>query len=400
MSHLSQRPLVAHIIYRLSVGGLENGLVNLINNMPAEHFRHVIICLTEYTDFRFRIKRKDVECYALGKRDGHDFKMYGRLWNLLRELQPKIVHTRNLATLECQLPAVLSGVAVRIHGEHGRDMRDIDGTNWKYRLVRKAIWPFVNRYVTVSKDLERWLADVIGGKRAVLKISQIYNGVDVDRYRPLPAPSAVLPEGFCSDNEILIGTVGRLQGEKDQLTLIRAFGILVRNGAADIRPIKLIIVGDGPMRADVEALIQAEALSDYVWMTGSRDDIPELMCCFDIFVLPSLGEGISNTILEAMATGVPVVATRVGGNPELVVEGETGFMVDPGNPEMMAAAIQRYIEDPGLIHRHGAEGRLRAETVFSIRSMVDKYTQLYDSEIARSESRRLGVNKTISRNAE
>src|SRR6266850_3723323 len=126
ISGTSGAPLIAHVIYGLKTGGVENGLVNLINHMPADRFRHAIVCLTDYSDFRLRIRRADVECYALHKPPGKVPGFYVKVWKLLRHLRPHIVHTRNLTALATQVPAMLAGAPVRIHGEHGRDMDDLD----------------------------------------------------------------------------------------------------------------------------------------------------------------------------------------------------------------------------------------------------------------------------------
>src|SRR2546425_1122451 len=153
----SQPPLVLHIIRHLIVGGLENGLVNLINHTPPERYRHGVICLTGYSDFRDRIHRADVPVIALYKREGHDLGVYCRFWKVLRRLRPAIVHTRNLSGLEYLIPATLARVPGRIHGEHGRDIYDLCGSNFKYNLFRKMMQPFVHRYVAVSSDLAEWL---------------------------------------------------------------------------------------------------------------------------------------------------------------------------------------------------------------------------------------------------
>ena len=138
-------PLVVHIIHRLAIGGLENGLVNLINHMPAERYRHAIVCMTQSTDFRLRIKSNAVAVHELHKQPGHDFGLYFRLWRLLRTLRPAVVHTRNIGTLECQCIALLAGVPARVHGEHGRDMNDIDGRNATYLRLRKIFRPLISR---------------------------------------------------------------------------------------------------------------------------------------------------------------------------------------------------------------------------------------------------------------
>ena len=138
-------PLVAHIIYRLDTGGLENGLVNLINRIPVARYRHAIICLTGYSEFRRRIQRGDVEVYALNKPAGNSPLTLFRLWRLLKRLRPEIVHTRNLAALEAALPAALAGVRVRIHGEHGRDVGDLEGSHRQSQLWPRFYGPFAHQ---------------------------------------------------------------------------------------------------------------------------------------------------------------------------------------------------------------------------------------------------------------
>jgi sugar transferase (PEP-CTERM/EpsH1 system associated) len=370
-------PLIAHVIYRLGVGGLENGLVNLINRLPESRYRHVIISLTDISEFKLRITRTDVECIALQKRAGNDVVMLWRLWQLFRRLRPSIVHSRNLAALEAQFPAWLAGVPCRIHGEHGRDVSDMDGTSLKYCRIRRLYKPLVHRYVPLSHELSDYLRQRVGV--AERKIRHICNGVDVDVFRPADRAgrSRVMPAGFAEPDAVVFGTVGRLEAIKDQLTLVRAFGELCRIRPGDQCP-RLIIVGNGSMREQLVAVAENEGVLDRVWLAGSRDDVVRLMSAMDVFILPSLAEGISNTILEAMACGLPVVATRVGGNAELVVEGETGLIVPRADSTAMAQAMQRYLDDGALGTLHGAAGRARVVEHFSIAGMVNSYQDLYD----------------------
>ena len=203
------RPLIAHVVFRFDVGGLENGVVNLINRLPAEAYRHAVISLTEITDFRERILRDDVQYFALAKKPGHGFRLYPRFFRLFRALAPDVVHTRNLAALEATLPAWLAGVPVRVHGEHGRDVGDLDGSNRTYRRIRRAYRPFVNQYVAVSKDLEQYLCRDIGVDWG--RTAHICNGVDTSRFAPA-AGTRRLVEGspFNSTDHWLVGTVGRM----------------------------------------------------------------------------------------------------------------------------------------------------------------------------------------------
>lgn len=380
-------PLIAHIIYRLDVGGLENGLVNLINRIPEDRFRHAIVCLTGYTHFRRRILRDDVAIYSLSKPAGNSPAMHFRLWRLLKALRPDIVHTRNLAALETTFAAALAGVRVRIHSEHGRDVDDLDGTSRKHQAVRRLFKPFVHQYVALSRDLERYLQEQV--RVPPEKVAQIYNGVDTDLFCPPRSGRDALPHAdFVQSNVFVIGTVGRMEAVKDQLTLARAFVILLRMVPADGRALRLVIVGDGAQREVVERFLEEAGVRHLAWLPGARDDVAELMRGLDLFVLPSLAEGVSNTILEAMATGLPVVATDVGGNAELVRDGRTGQLVPRADPQSLAQAIYAHYSDAAECRRRGREARVIAERCFSMSAMVSAYVELYDRLLNRRTQER------------
>lgn len=372
--------LIAHVVYHLDVGGLENGLVNLINRLPTSEFSHLIICLTDYTEFAQRIQRDDVEIIALHKRPGHDWRMFLELYRLFRKYRPDIVHSRNLASLEAQLPAWLARVACRIHGEHGRDVSDMDGTNWKYILQRRLIRPFVHRYIALSKDLEHYLVDKI--RVPPQRVTRIINGVDVERFHPAKNPGrGALPEGFADKDDLVVGTVGRLEPIKDQKTLVQAFIRLVEEHPDQAGILRLVVVGDGSTRQDLQQLLAEKGLDKQAWFAGARDDVPQLMQSMDVFVLPSLAEGISNTIMEAMASGLPVIATDVGGSSELVVENKTGYLVPRDDPCAMAEALPNYICHPEWIGQQGVAARKRAEQVFSLDVMVGRYKHVYQETV-------------------
>lgn len=374
------KPLIAHVLFRLGTGGLENGVVNLINHLPDDKYRHAIICMTDYTDFRKRITNNDVEVYCLNKKPGKDFAVYLRLWRLLRKIKPDILHTRNLSALEAQLSGLLAGVKHRIHGEHGRDIDDVDGTNPRYVFLRKLFRPLVHRYIPMSKDLENWLVRQIHVPPH--KITQLYNGVDLNRFKlRSEKPLDLLPPTFRSPGLKLIGTVGRLDPVKDQITLVAAFIHLLSTYPELKDKVRLVLVGAGGLQDKLSSMVQAADLIDWVWFASDRSDVADLMRTLDIFVLPSINEGISNTILEAMASSLPVIATNVGGNPELVVDNETGFLVPKQNPVAMSNAIKRYLDNPELITDHGQAGRSRCESVFSLNRMVGDYARVYDELI-------------------
>lgn len=385
-------PQVIHIIYRLGIGGLENGLVNLINHTPEDRFRHGIICLKDATDFRARLK-PGVEVYELQRREGQDFGMYYRLWRLLRRLRPEIVHTRNLATVECQVPAWLAGIAVRVHGEHGWDVFDPQGENRKYQYLRRAIKPLVRRYIPLSRHLEQYLLDRI--KVSPARISRICNGVDTELFQPARQGAAAIRDcplsiaypasaQDASSRPRLIGTIGRMHGVKDQLTLVRAFLRLQERWPGLAECSRLVLVGDGPLRAEAQALLAQAGLAERAWLPGARDDVAAILRGLDLFVLPSLAEGISNTILEAMASGLPVVATAVGGNPELVADGVTGTLVPSRDPDALAAALADYLEHPAKMIAHGQAGLARVRESFSLEVMVNRYLTVYQQLLHQS----------------
>lgn len=373
----SQQPLICHIIYRLTIGGLENGLVNLINNLPDDHYRHAIVCTTEATEFRDRIRRRDVEIYELRKRPGKDIAAYGRMWRILRRLRPRIVHTRNLPALDMIIPAYFSRVPRFVHSEHGLDMIELDGKNTKYNLMRRASRLVIDRYVTVSRDLNEWLRREVGIPAA--RIETIYNGVDTARFSPEGAEPCILPQGFSPPGSIVVGTLGRFDTVKNQVLLVRTVARVLDHRPELRARLRLVLIGDGKERGAIEAALAADSLRDISWMPGFRDDTPSVYRALDIFVLPSLREGISNTLLEAMSSARPVIATRIGGNPEIVPDGIVGQLVEPGNPDALAQAIQRYIDDPPLMRAHGEAGRTHVLRSFSLDAMVKNYDKVYRS---------------------
>jgi sugar transferase (PEP-CTERM/EpsH1 system associated) len=376
-------PLVVHVVHSFGTGGLENGMVNIINRTPPQRYRHAIVCLTSASAFAGRLRAPGVRILELGKGEGHSFSIYWQLWRVLYDLRPALIHTRNLAALEAQVPALLVPGARRVHGEHGRDMFDLHGANRKYNLLRRLIRPLVQRYITVSRDLEQWLQATVGA--APGRIRQIYNGVDRSLFFPRRgARPGLAPPGFLPPDALVIGTVGRLAGVKDQVTLARAFARLVRETPEASERARLVIAGDGPDMARLRATVEEEGIAHLTWLAGERADVPDIMRLLDVFVLPSLGEGISNTILEAMASALPVVATRVGGNPELVADGENGLLVPAGEPRAMATALASYLRDPGLARRHGGAGLERVERTFNWERCVESYLAVYDELLGRT----------------
>jgi glycosyltransferase involved in cell wall biosynthesis len=309
---------------------------------------------------------------------------------------------------------------LRIQSKHGRDADDLDGSNRKHKWVRRFYNLFVSHYIALSRDLESWLVERIG--IPAHKVTQIYNGVDAGRFHPAvspasttgavpPAPTLLAPHArriqqergslpptggtsawdgpaptisgcpFNHPEHWLVGTVGRMQTVKNQTLLARAFIRALELDPSLKARLRLVMVGDGPLHAAAQQMLAAAGVADLAWLPGERHDVPEILRGLDCFVLPSLGEGISNTILEAMASNLPVIATQVGGNPELVIEGRTGALVPTSDPEAMAQAIVGYATNPEQARVAGQTGRVEIERRFSMEAMVGAYQELYDHSL-------------------
>jgi glycosyltransferase involved in cell wall biosynthesis len=286
---------------------------------------------------------------------------------LMRRAAPDIVHANSSkAGVLGRMAAALAGVPVRIFTVHGWAFSASSGlSSVLYRWADRLMAPLTTLTICVA-ERER-----VSGLAARTCIAQrtvvIPNAVDVD----------AIPQASHGGGPPLVVAVGRLAEPKDTLTLVRALA------AVPGRSFTALLVGDGPDRPSVEAEVRALALQDVVTLTGTREDVPALLARADVFALSSRSEGAPLSILEAMAARLPVVSSRVGGVPELVVDGETGLLVPPGDPEALAVALGRLVADPGLRRRLGAAGRERARRCFDVRRQRQDHLDGYARELIR-----------------
>ncbi|HET9323356.1 MAG TPA: glycosyltransferase family 4 protein [Gaiellaceae bacterium] len=289
------------------------------------------------------------------------------LTRLLRRERPDIVHaSSSKAGVLGRLAAALARVPIRIFTAHGWAFAAHTGAaSLLYRWADRAVRPLTTATVCVAEQQRAvgLAARTCDAERTVV----IPNGVDVDD-APRAAPDGGRP---------LVVSVGRLKPPKDALTLVRSLALLPA-GSCDA-----LVVGDGPDRPLVEAEIRALGLRERIRLAGDRHDVPTLLAGADVFVLSSASEGMPVSVLEAMAAGLPVVASRVGGVPELVVEGKTGLLVDPGDPGGLAEALRRLVQDPALRRRLGEAGRARVEQRFDVDAFRRAHLELYSRELAR-----------------
>ena len=358
-----KRLRVLHILHSFGIGGLEKGIVTLVRHASPE-FEHVIVCLGRSGESSALLP-PGTRIVELDKPEGNSLRFLGRLAVALRELRPDIVHTRNWGGMDGIIAARLAGCRKIVHGEHGWGMEDPHGQSRKRILIRRALSCAVAEFTCVSQQIKGWLENTV---RVRCPVTQIYNGVEFDRYPERDGGGPLRRELGLTDSALLIGVVSRLDPIKDHAGLIGAFG-RVRKTYPECY---LVVIGDGPER---ERLAARNAPG--VHLLGLRRDIPELLRGLDVFVLPSLNEGIPNTVLEAMACGLPVVATAVGGTPELVRDGHNGYLVAPQDYPAMADRLVQYLRNETLRNMHGRINRELIYAHFSIKSMVTGYEAVW-----------------------
>jgi sugar transferase (PEP-CTERM/EpsH1 system associated) len=360
--------VVCHLIYRFDIGGLERVMVNCINAMQDDNYEHVVIALTEIGDFSKHLS-PTVKTFQLNKKSGKDLSSHWRLFKLLRQIKPDILHTYNLAALEYHPMAKLAGVKGHIHAEHGREISDPLGLNKKHNFLRKLISPFIHYFVAVSSDLHAWLIDVVNIDSS--KVRLVHNGIDIEKF------SGERLKSQC----IRFIHIARFNPVKGQHSLINAFALLVEDNGYLPEQVSLTLVGDGELTSKLKQLVSDKQLNDFVIFTGARNDIPELLSQADVFVLSSIAEGIPMTVLEAMAASLPIISTNVGGLSELVEDGVTGLLVEKQNTKVLANAMYTYVNNPQLIEPQGKKAHQFIEQNFSETAMIKAYLNLYQHSL-------------------
>ena len=361
---------IEHVVLSLQPGGLENGVVNVVNSLNPDRFRSSVCCLKQAGEFSTRLNTGKVAIYQMGKRGGIDVFLPLKLANLFRRTRPDIVHTRNAdAFYYGFLGAKIAGVRSVIHSEHGRTFDERRLRYW----VQRAFSRYTDAVFSVSEQLKHDLVARVG--IPANRIDVLYNGVDFGRFASTQRDQLRGQLGV-KDDEFLVGSVGRLAPVKNFPLLLRAIC------APGMDKVIVTLVGDGPERGALEALVRELELSERVRFLGHRDDVADLLAAMDVFVLPSISEGMSNTLLEAMAAGIAVVASNVGGNPEIVRDKVDGLLFESGNVAALRRKLQELLADKVLRMKFGEAGRERVLLDFSLEAMITRYERLYESVFA------------------
>lgn len=366
-----RRLKVAHLVLALDVGGLEVVVAGLANGMLAEGVETSLMAVERLGPVAARFPA--LPMMAVGAHPGIDLRAVMRLARELRRRRVDVLHTHNPRPhVYGLLAARLARTPVVINTFHGRSEPDRP----RGPLRRHLLARITQAIVTVSRDVET-LARTRDRIRTTPVVT-IYNGVVVSREPPTLAPAArarLREELGLPADAVVIGSVGRLAPEKDYATLLRAF-TRVAAAAAEARP-HLVLVGDGAERAALERLAAELGIADRTRFLGFQSEVPRLLGAFDIYAQSSLTEGISLTILEAMAAAVPVVVTAVGGNREILIEG-TGLMVPPSDPAALAGELLALVRDDVRRRSLGRAAHARVVEQFSRERMVRDHLQLYE----------------------
>lgn len=364
---------ITHAVENLNRGGLERVVIDLASAQAAAGHDCQVVCLFEPGTLAPELADRGIRVVACGKREGADARALWRMRRALAAQRTEVLHSHNEAPHYYAMLAGL-GLGLRrvVNTRHGMGA---DATARRREKLFRHSMRLADVSVAVSAAAGQRLASA--GLVAERKIRVLPNGIHAESFRPRDprlreqlAASLGLPPATQ-----LVGFVGRLNWAKDLPTMVAAFA-RVRAQRDDVA---LVLAGDGEERAEIEAVIADAGIGDRVFLLGDRSDVPALLPAFSVFAMSSVSEGYSIALLEACASALPIVATRIGGNGEIVAHGATGLLVPPSDPGALAAALGQLLGDPGLAEQMGRAGRawLLENATFDV--MASRYLDLYAS---------------------
>lgn len=368
---MSQKINLMYLVQSFSAGGAENLTVILSKELKKSNINPMVCALEGRGPLVEYLKENNIPCFHLGKKSGKDPWVLIRLWQLIRRNKIDILHTQNIGPLIYGYFGTQFGKRpLLVHTEHTRLEMEIEASKkylyYVYGLMLNRVDAFVSIAFHISEYVERRFG--ISSDKVVT----IPNGVDLNRFK-LSEMSYSKNEFLKSEKGPVLGIVAGLRREKDHSTLIEALKEVSR-----IYPeIKLLIVGSGQLEKELRQKVEDLNLNRNVWFLGHRSDIPAILNALDLFVLTSLYEGLPLCLLEAMAAGKPVVATRVYGNVDVIEDGVTGLLVPPKNPVKLAEAILELLVDRERMANMGNAGRKVVEENYDLNEMVEAYKRIY-----------------------
>jgi glycosyltransferase involved in cell wall biosynthesis len=376
---------ITHVVENLNRGGLERVVIDLIEQQQRLGHACQVVCLFEPGRLADEIQRLGVPLVACGKKNGFDIDALRKMRSAIIDHKATVIHSHNaVAHYYAVLAAAFLG-GRRINTRHGMANHPF---SWKREILYRMSMVFSDvAAVVCDRARENFLKYRILPKS---KAVTIYNGIPVDRFvmRNAEARKKLLSETGWPEDAVVLGKVARLNPPKDHRMLLQSMALA---HAAEPK-VRLVLIGDGPLRAELEALSQKLNLVEVVCFMGDRSDVASLLPGFDVFVMSSTTEGYSISLLEACASALPIVATDVGGNREIIADGLNGYLVPAKLPERFAEAILRLIRAPAVRAEIGLRNRKFAEELGSVRAMANRYDALYQNDFSMkiSESHRAG----------
>ena len=358
---------VAHVVLSLDVGGLERNVINQVREGQALGQEVSVVCATQPGILASQVEGLGGRLFCLDKHPGIKLNTIGRIRNLFRALNPDIVHTHQIGTLFYAGPAVASLGRVRtrvVHTEHGREPYALSA---RRRWLGRVAGLYAKRFFCLTRGMAAEVIDQRIVPRS--KVRVIDNGIDIDRVREQGDPDTLRRSlGIPTDSPV-IGSVGRLVEVKRHDVLIRSFAGLRR----EVPSAHLVIVGDGPLKNELSNLIGRLDLQSCVHLAGYREEAWRYLSVMDCFALTSRSEGMPQAVLEAAIAGLPIVATNVGGLPEVIEDGRTGILIEPNDPMALTGALLTVLRDRDKARAMGSAARQRVESRFHVRRMAQVY---------------------------
>jgi sugar transferase (PEP-CTERM/EpsH1 system associated) len=370
---MPRRLRVLHFFSYLGLGGTELTALRMIANLGKDCFENRLCGLRGFQQQVVALRYPDADLVSLpvGK-EGFRIQILS-IMKLIKAYRPHIVHSRNWGTIESILAARLAHVPIVVHSEHGYEMDTVSGLPLRRRLFRRAVYGMADAVFTVTGDLQQYHSRQAWISPSRIRV--IHNGIDTRLFAPnLQARRQILEKAGVPVDRFVVGSVGRLVPIKDHGTLLKSAELLVHRGA----DVHVLLAGSGPeLTRHKQYLENSSALAGRVTFLGSSDNVSEILNAMDVFVLPSISEGMSNTLIEAMACGLPVLATRVGGNPEVIGDERSMGLFVPGDIDGLAQRLESLAGNVNLRRSLGTAARQRAVSMFSLERMVEDYRGLY-----------------------
>ncbi len=361
---------IAFLVHTYGFGGLENMVTNLVNHLDPNRFESTIISFAPLHPLNNRVDLNRVQVLSLNKKGGNNLVLIYKIYLLLKKIGADVVQTHNWGTaLEGILGAKLARIPGIVHAERGT-IEDKE----RNVVLQRFLWGFADQVLSVSESHRKKVTNVIGFPHE--KIKAIVNGVDTERFFPNPKIKEEIRKKLGLKNgNFCIGTVGSLRPVKNQLLLVNACKAILPH----FDQVEVLIVGEGPLESQLKNEVKTLGLSEKIHFAGGQPNIPEILNALDIFVLPSLSEGMPNVVLEAMACGIPTIATAVGGTPEVIEDGKNGILIASEDEPHLIRVLKELIQNQNQRQTIGIEGRKRMLYHFSLKKMVSEYELLYNA---------------------